>query len=69
MSSLLSHIYFLAVSACRSACAAGCGLNYEVVTSGYPASVQRPDGKFVTIYYFHDKPQSDRYHRSNNLGP
>ena len=28
---------------------------------GYPASIQRPDGKIVTIYYFHDKPQSDRY--------
>ena len=28
---------------------------------GYPASVQRPDGKIVSIYYFHDKPQSDRY--------
>lgn len=28
---------------------------------GYPVSVQRPDGKIVTIYYFHDEPQSDRY--------
>jgi len=28
---------------------------------GYPVSVQRPDGKVVTIYYFHDEPQSDRY--------
>ena len=28
---------------------------------GYPASVQRPDGKIVTIYYFHDQPLSDRY--------
>ena len=27
---------------------------------GYPASVQRPDGKIVTIYYFHDEPLSDR---------
>jgi hypothetical protein len=28
---------------------------------GYPRSVQRPDGKVVTIYYFHDEPLSDRY--------
>ena len=28
---------------------------------GYPASVQRPDGKVVTTYYFHDQPTSDRY--------
>lgn len=28
---------------------------------GYPACVQRPDGKIVTIYYFHDQPMSDRY--------
>ena len=28
---------------------------------GYPATVQRPDGKVVTIYYFHDQPASDRY--------
>jgi hypothetical protein len=28
---------------------------------GYPVSVQRPDGKIVTIYYFHDQPVSDRY--------
>lgn len=28
---------------------------------GYPASVQRPDGKIVTTYYFHDEPTSDRY--------
>lgn len=28
---------------------------------GYPVSVQRPDGKIVTIYYFHDEPKSDRY--------
>ena len=28
---------------------------------GYPASVQRPDGKVVTLYYFHDQPLSDRY--------
>ena len=28
---------------------------------GYPRSVQRSDGKIVTIYYFHDSPQSERY--------
>ena len=28
---------------------------------GYPRSVQRPDGKVVVVYYFHDQPKSDRY--------
>jgi hypothetical protein len=28
---------------------------------GYPRSVQRKDGKIVTVYYFHDQPKSDRY--------
>jgi predicted neuraminidase len=28
---------------------------------GYPRSVQRPDGKVVTVYYFHEQPQGDRY--------
>lgn len=28
---------------------------------GYPRSVQRPDGKIVTVYYFHDQPLGDRY--------
>jgi hypothetical protein len=28
---------------------------------GYPRSVQRADGKVVTVYYFHDQPKSDRY--------
>jgi len=28
---------------------------------GYPRTVQRPDGKILTVYYFHDRPQSDRY--------
>jgi len=28
---------------------------------GYPRSVQRPDGKVVTVYYFHDAPSGDRY--------
>jgi Neuraminidase (sialidase) len=28
---------------------------------GYPRTVQRPDGKVVTVYYFHDQPNGDRY--------
>ena len=28
---------------------------------GYVRTVQRSDGKLVSIYYFHDKPNSDRY--------
>ena len=28
---------------------------------GYPRTVQRPDGKVVTIYYFHDTPKGNRY--------
>src|SRR5207247_2060314 len=28
---------------------------------GYPRSVQRTDGKIVTVYYFHDEPKGDRY--------
>jgi hypothetical protein len=28
---------------------------------GYPRNVERPDGKVVTIYYFHDGPKGDRY--------
>ncbi len=28
---------------------------------GYPRSVQRPDGKVVVVYYYHDQPKSDRY--------
>jgi len=28
---------------------------------GYPRSVQRPDGKIVTVYYYHDQPKGDRY--------
>lgn len=28
---------------------------------GYPRSVQRPDGKIVAVYYFHDELKSDRY--------
>ncbi len=28
---------------------------------GYPRAVQRPDGKVVTLYYFTDGPQQDRY--------
>ena len=28
---------------------------------GYPRTVQRPDGKVVTVYYFNDDPKGDRY--------
>lgn len=28
---------------------------------GYPRTVQRPDGKCVTVYYFHDHEQPERY--------
>ncbi len=28
---------------------------------GYPRTIQRPDGKVVTVYYFHDQPKGDRY--------
>jgi BNR repeat-like domain len=28
---------------------------------GYPRSVQRPDGKIVTVYYYNDRPAVERY--------
>lgn len=28
---------------------------------GYPRTIQRADGKLVTVYYFHDTPAGDRY--------
>jgi hypothetical protein len=28
---------------------------------GYPRSVQRPDGKVVTVYYYNDSPDTERY--------
>ena len=28
---------------------------------GYPRTVQRPDGKIVTVYYFNDHPDGERY--------
>ncbi|HQO33832.1 MAG TPA: exo-alpha-sialidase, partial [bacterium] len=28
---------------------------------GYPRTVQRPDGKCVTVYYFHHPDQPERY--------
>ncbi len=28
---------------------------------GYPRTVQREDGKIVTVYYFHDRPKTERY--------
>lgn len=36
---------------------AGAG-NHDI---GYPRTVQRPDGKLVTVYYWNDDPQGDRY--------
>ena len=28
---------------------------------GYPCTIQRPDGVIVTIYYFNDQPDGERY--------
>lgn len=28
---------------------------------GYPRTVQRPDGKVITLYYFNDRPEGERY--------
>ncbi len=28
---------------------------------GYPCTVQRPDGKLVTVYYYNDHPEAERY--------
>jgi hypothetical protein len=28
---------------------------------GYPRTVQRPDGKVVTVYYWNDDPEKERY--------
>jgi len=28
---------------------------------GYPRTVQRPDGGLVTVYYFNDRPDGERY--------
>jgi hypothetical protein len=28
---------------------------------GYPRTIQREDGKIVTVYYFNDSPDSERY--------
>lgn len=28
---------------------------------GYPRTVQRPDGKLITVYYFNDHPEGERY--------
>jgi hypothetical protein len=28
---------------------------------GYPRALQRPDGKVVTMYYWHDDPNTERY--------
>jgi len=34
------------------------GGNYDL---GYPRTVQRSDGKIVTLYYFNDHPEGERY--------
>ena len=34
------------------------GGNYDL---GYPRTVQRPDGKLVTVYYFNDHPDGERH--------
>jgi len=36
----------------------GDGGNHDI---GYPRTVQRPDGTIVTVYYFNDEPDGDRY--------
>jgi hypothetical protein len=36
---------------------------------GYPRSVQRPDGKVVTVYYFHDTLKGERYIAATIWGP
>ena len=28
---------------------------------GYPRTIQRPDGSLVTVYYFNDRPEGERY--------
>ena len=28
---------------------------------GYPRTVERPDGKLVTVYYSNDQPNGERY--------
>jgi hypothetical protein len=34
------------------------GGNHDI---GYPRTVQRSDGKIVTIYYLNDQPETERY--------
>jgi hypothetical protein len=36
---------------------------------GYPRSVQRPDGKIVTVYYYNDHPDRERYVASTIWDP
>ena len=36
---------------------------------GYVRSVVRPDGKVVTVYYFHDRSGPDPLPRGDDLGP
>ena len=37
-------------------------VSYPAADGGYPASVQRPDGKIVTAFYAASQPQHQRYH-------
>ncbi|MBT5319591.1 MAG: exo-alpha-sialidase, partial [Chloroflexi bacterium] len=34
------------------------GGNHDI---GYPRSVQRADGQVVTVYYYNDSPEGERY--------
>ena len=34
------------------------GGNHDI---GYPRTVQRPDGTMVTVYYYNDQAESERY--------
>lgn len=36
---------------------------------GYTRTVQRPDGKLVTVYYFNDSPEGERYIAATIWGP
>ena len=36
---------------------------------GYPRSVQRPDGKIVTVYYYNDDPKPGALYRCDYMEP
>lgn len=36
---------------------------------GYPRSAQRPDGKIITVYYYNDGPQTERFIASTTWDP